>query len=148
AKKPEKKPETKTTDSFKKIALAQCCNPLPGEKIVGYKTTKRKITIHSADCRSLAMLPKNKKIQMEWGSGEKKAHSVKLKVRAVERAGILIDLLTELEKKEAKIASTETKSEKGGTIKFEFNIMLKDTREFQGLKEAILAVPAVIEVSR
>ncbi|MCX6802387.1 MAG: HD domain-containing protein [Candidatus Diapherotrites archaeon] len=146
--KPHKAAGAPTTASFKKTIMAKCCNPLPGDKITGYRTTKRKITIHAAGCPLLALLPEKKKIGIEWGAEEKKAHSIKLTVRTVERAGILIDLLSELERQGATIGGTETKSEKGGTIKFAFDIRLKDAEQFQRVRQAILSVPAVIEAGR
>jgi (p)ppGpp synthase/HD superfamily hydrolase len=145
---PKKASGAPTTSAFKKTIMAKCCNPLPGDKIKGYRTTKRKITIHAAGCQHLALLPEKKKIEMEWGAEEKKAHSIKLVVRAVERTGILIDLLSELERQGATIGGTETKGEKGGTIKFSFDIRLKDAEQFQRVRQAVLSVPAVIEASR
>jgi len=145
----KKKTKTaKTTTSIKKRVIAKCCNPLPGDEITGYKTTKRKVTIHSKDCPLLAILPDKRKIAIAWGESKKKSYSSKLKIKALERAGILIDLLTELEKQGVSINGTETKSTKDNMIKCTFDIKLQDAGQFERIRERIQAIPAVIEVTR
>jgi len=134
--------------NLKKTAIAKCCNPLPGEIITGYKTTKRKITIHSAGCPFLALLEDSKKLEIDWGFEHKGEFSSKLKVKAFERPGILIDLLSELEKLGVTINSTETKSEKGNTLKCVFDLQLKNAQQFEKIRKKITSLPAVIETGR
>jgi len=144
-----KKPAEKSNSkNLKKTVIAKCCNPLPGEKIIGYKTTKRKITIHSAGCPFLALLKDNKKMVVDWGFEHKGKFSSKLKVKAFERPGILIDLLSELEKLGVEINSTETKSEKGNTLKCVFDLQLKNAQQFEKIRKNITSLPAVIEAGR
>jgi len=140
--------KTRTTEALKKMAIAKCCSPIPGDSIVGYRTTKRKTTIHSKDCQFLALLPDERKAKIEWGGGGKERYSSKLKVRALERAGILIDLLNELEKQGVAINGTETKSERGQTLKCEFDIELKNAAQFERVQKSMMSIPAVIEVGR
>ena len=144
-----KKTEEKSiSKNLKKTVIAKCCNPLPGERITGYKTTKRKITIHSADCPFLALLQDNKKIEVDWGFEHKEEFSSKLRVKSFERPGILIDLLSELEKLGVTINSTETKSEKGNTLKCVFDLQLKNAQQFEKIRKKITSLPAVIEAGR
>lgn len=147
-KKKSKRSARETTSTLKKTVIAKCCNPLPGDRIIGYRTTKRKITIHSRECPFLTLLPDERKIDIVWGAERKKSYSTKLRVKAFERAGILIELLNELEKHGAKINSTETKSERGNTIKCVFDIELKNSEHFENVRRGILSIPAVLEVGR
>jgi len=146
-KKEEKSSQT-TTSTLKKVVVAKCCHPLPGEEITGYRTTKRKVTIHSSNCPFLSILQNERKIKIGWGEKHNQKYGVKIKVKALERAGIIIDLLTELEKQGVTIHSTETKSESGETIKCVFEIELKDSKQYEKLKKSLLSVPSVIEVGR
>ena len=148
AKKGRHKEKGETTTSLKRIAIAKCCSPLPGDEITGYRTTKRKVTIHSKNCPFLSLLPDGKKIGIHWGEERAKSYSAKIKVRAIEKAGILIEMLKEFEKHGARISSTDTKGEKNNTIRCTFDIELKNLKQLEKIRRGLLAIPAVLEVGR
>ncbi len=76
--------------------LARCCNPLPGDAIVGYITRGRGVTIHRRDCPNiLARLAKSERerlIEVDWGQGVAQTYPVMIKVRAWDRGGLLRDI--------------------------------------------------------
>ena len=84
--------------------LAKCCNPIPGDSILGMPTKRRVISVHRDDCR-LALREANRLVQVDWK--EKFNQKIKFYVLAKERSGVLADLLhtiavTGFEVKEAK----------------------------------------------
>jgi GTP pyrophosphokinase len=73
--------------------LAHCCNPLPGDNIVGYITRGRGVTIHRRDCPNiLRMNDRERLIEVDWGTEVTETHPVKVRVEAYDRQGLLRDI--------------------------------------------------------
>lgn len=73
--------------------LARCCNPLPGDGIVGYITRGRGVTIHRQDCQNvLRMNDRERLIEVDWGVEVTETHPVNVRVEAYDRQGLLRDI--------------------------------------------------------
>jgi GTP pyrophosphokinase len=81
------------------IRLAHCCNPVPGDPIVGYITRGRGVSIHRGDCRNLAVFQRGegeRLVEVAWDENFHAPFLVKLEVSAMDRAGMLSDVLSVL----------------------------------------------------
>lgn len=76
------------------VRFAHCCSPLPGDKIVGYITRGRGVSIHRADCPNMTdlMLDKERLIDVEWAGTEKASYPVTIHIIAGERPGLLMEI--------------------------------------------------------
>jgi len=75
--------------------LARCCNPVPGDDIVGYVTRGRGVTIHRKDCPNIFTRPEAERlIAVSWEQRAKDTYPVKVRVRAWDRGGLLRDIAT------------------------------------------------------
>jgi GTP pyrophosphokinase len=73
--------------------LAHCCNPLPGDNIVGYITRGRGVTIHRRDCPNILRTnDRERMIEVDWGAEVTETHPVKVRVEAYDRQGLLRDI--------------------------------------------------------
>jgi GTP pyrophosphokinase len=73
--------------------LAQCCNPLPGDQVVGFITRGRGITIHRRDCRNVLEAHERERIiAIDWHQAEQAVYPVQVQVRAIDRAGLVHDI--------------------------------------------------------
>jgi len=72
--------------------LANCCNPLPGDEIIGYVTQNRGITIHKRDCRNILGRDKRERlVEVDWGETEQ-VYPVLIRIEAFDRAGLMGDI--------------------------------------------------------
>ncbi len=94
----------KTED--KRIRIAKCCKPLPGDEIIGIKTTKRKISVHKVDCNEIEKL-KGKKILVEWHTN--KTLKTKIEIKAKRGFEILKELLNTINSCGLNIETTTAK---------------------------------------
>ena len=81
------------------IRLAHCCNPVPGDPIVGYITRGRGVSIHREDCRNLAVFQRGegeRLVEVAWDENFQEPFQVKLEISAMDRAGMLSDVLAVL----------------------------------------------------
>jgi GTP pyrophosphokinase len=76
------------------VRYAQCCQPVPGDKVVGYVTQGRGISIHRADCPNLLTLSSDeRRVEIDWQESEGEAFAVRLVVNADDRRGLYADLM-------------------------------------------------------
>ena len=74
-------------------SLARCCNPLPGDEIIGYITRGRGVTVHRRDCPNvLNSTDAERLIEVEWGRQDGNTYSVAVQIRAWDRGGLLRDI--------------------------------------------------------
>ncbi|NUQ86280.1 MAG: bifunctional (p)ppGpp synthetase/guanosine-3',5'-bis(diphosphate) 3'-pyrophosphohydrolase [Anaerolineales bacterium] len=103
--------ETVSTDTIEVVGLkgllsqmAKCCNPMPGDQIVGYITRGRGATIHRQDCPNILRLKdKERLLQVDWGKLER-TYPIPIKVKAYDRQGLMGDISTLLDSEGVNIA--------------------------------------------
>ncbi len=139
---PKKKSEIAVEESQTRIA--QCCNPVPGDDIVGVKTTKRKIIIHRKNCKNVGKCPKT--MDILWN--QKESRDVKIKVNALDDPGLLAMILTKIAKNGAEITNTNTSISSKNTTSLIFTIKIKNLIQLEKIIEEIETIPIVSSVER
>lgn len=136
------------------VRFSKCCNPIPGDEIVGFVTRGRGITIHRTDCvnvLNMSETDRTRLIEAEWqqpDTKEKEKYMAEIQVYANNRTGLLVDLskiFTERKIDLRSINSRTSKQEKA-TISMSFEIGSKE--ELRSLLEKIRQVESVIDVER
>lgn len=136
------------------VRFSKCCNPIPGDEIVGFVTRGRGITIHRTDCVNMLNMSETDRtrlIEAEWqqpDTKEKEKYMAEIQVYANNRTGLLVDLskiFTERKIDLRSINSRTSKQEKA-TISMSFEIGSKE--ELRSLIEKIRQVESVIDVER
>jgi len=76
------------------VYRAKCCNPIPGDEIVGYITRGRGVAVHTRMCPNVQnlMYQTERRIAVEWGGGSEAKFPVQLTIRARDRAGLLAEI--------------------------------------------------------
>ncbi len=102
------------------VRTAKCCSPVPGDKVVGYITRGRGVTIHRADCVALRDLErsdgdKNRLVEATWATEDGSSHSVDLAVTSADRNGLLVDLTLALNDMKVPVNAMSAKVVKDGT---------------------------------
>ncbi len=81
-------------DSGMQVRFGNCCNPIPGDPIVGYITRGRGVSVHRADCKNIAALlsEPDRIIDVEWAGDVKASFAVSIVIRALDRSGTLMEI--------------------------------------------------------
>jgi len=143
----EKKEEKIKTKNNEKIIAAECCNPLPGDQIIAFKTTKRKIKIHRINCKNINKLDKKRIIKIKWVE-TKENYPVKLRIKALNKPGILIELLDKLAKEKVTLNKTTTKIIEKNLIEGVFEISTKNRSQLEKIIESLENSDFVLSVKR
>jgi GTP pyrophosphokinase len=103
--------------------IGRCCNPLPGDDILGYITRGRGVTIHRRDCTNVLRVlrdgDRERLVEVDWGKERDRAYPVVVKVRAYDRTGLLRDIAAILDAEDVNMTSatiTTSKKDQTATI--------------------------------
>ena len=135
------------------VRFSKCCNPIPGDEVVGFVTRGRGITIHRTDCvnvMNMSEMDRSRLIEAEWQQDNRASeqYMAEINVYANNRTGLLVDIskiFTERKIDVRSINSRTNKQEKA-TISMNFNVSSKE--ELNSLIEKIRQIDSVIDVER
>ena len=132
------------------VKLSKCCNPLPGDEIIGYITKGRGVSIHRKDCVNVKDLLKeeNRIIDVSWVDERQASYNVDIEVYANDRSGLLADVIKEISKTKANMIGVNAKAGKDRIAIIELTIETKNLDELNTILKAIRKVDSVYEVKR
>ncbi|WP_319466274.1 bifunctional (p)ppGpp synthetase/guanosine-3',5'-bis(diphosphate) 3'-pyrophosphohydrolase [uncultured Pseudodesulfovibrio sp.] len=156
--KPKAEPETKKkpkTDGLQisgvdnvLVRFASCCNPLPGEPIVGYITRGRGVTVHRIDCHNVKNFEDERLLQVTWEGVEEKPYPTKIRIKCLNKMGMLGKICMMLAEMDVNIDSGTFESKVDGTSTLEFTVEVKDLDQLYSTLAKIKALKAVQEALR
>ena len=132
------------------VKLSKCCNPLPGDEIVGYITKGRGVSVHRKDCVNINDLlsEENRMIDVEWYNEDKIDYNVDIEILSNDRKGLLMDILKEIGTTKAKIMGVNTKTTKERIAIIDITIEVENLDELNTVLRVIRKVDSVYEVRR
>ena len=132
------------------VKLSKCCNPLPGDEIIGYITKGRGVSVHRKDCVNVKDLltEDNRIIDVKWYEEAKENYNVNIEILANDRNGLLVDILNVVKETKAKLMGVNTKTTKERIAIMDLNIEVENIEELNKVIRAIKKVDSVYEVRR
>lgn len=129
--------------------FAKCCNPLPGDKIIGYTTALKGISVHRTDCKNITNLKDPERlIQVEWSRARKPTrYASEVFIESYSKPGGLLDILKPFYDLNIPITSTVTKTE-GSLDLFNITCEVKNASELNKLLTELKKLDLVIRVNR
>ena len=129
--------------------LARCCKPVPPDPIVGFVTKGRGISVHRANCKSLAHLltqQPERAIEADWGN-KTGVFPVDISVQAADRQGLLRDISEVLSRERINVTAVNTLSRKN-VATMDFTIEVTDLEQLRRALSMISEVPGVMSARR
>lgn len=130
------------------VRFARCCEPLPGDRIAGFITRGRGVTVHHADCPQVLQCDPLRRVDVLWDDQIHAERRVKLTVVSQDQRGLLAAMTNAISENGANIVSAQIKTTELGKAVNMFEITIADSRQLDGLKRALEMVPGVIKVDR
>ncbi len=130
------------------VRFARCCEPLPGDRIVGFITRGRGVTVHHADCAHVLQADPNRRVPVTWDIDVKVQRKVKLTVHSQDQMGLLANMSAAITSSGANIISAQIKTTPSGKAINTFEIMLEDAAQLEKVRRGIEMVPGVTRVER
>jgi GTP pyrophosphokinase len=132
------------------IHLSKCCSPVPGDKVIGFITRGRGVSIHTADCPNVGELTfdKDRLIEVSWGDLQTAAHAVKISVRTQDKPGLLASVSSSISATEANITHAEVSIGEDLEATLNFTIDIKDVDHLNRIIKNIEGINGVLGVRR
>ncbi len=130
------------------IRFAGCCDPLPGDKVVGYITRGRGVTIHTANCSSVLNSDSERRIEVEWDFDKDYSHPVRIRVISSNRKGLLADISTSITSNGANIANAQVTTTGEDRAIGTFQIEIQDLKHLRRVTNSLEKIKGVLHVER
>ena len=134
------------------VRLSRCCNPVPGDEIVGFVTRGRGVSVHRADCPNADDLRSNPEriIEVQWeGKPSSSAlYKIEIHVEALDRMNLLLDVTRVLSEVGANVLSCSTNTHRDGVVEMRFLFEVGDISKIEPALEGLKAIDGVFDARR
>ena len=136
------------------VRFSKCCNPIPGDEIVGFVTRGRGITIHRTDCVNvvnMSEMDRSRLIEAEWQRADSKVsekYMAEINIYANNRTGLLVDLSKLLTERKIDVRSMNSRTNKQEKATISLSFEVKSKEELNSLIGKIRQIESVIDVER
>ena len=132
------------------IRLAHCCNPLPGDKVLGYITRGRGVSVHRTDCPNMQNYLRNESnriLEMEWTS-DKGNYMVEIEIDAIDRDRLTSDVMTLIADMRIPVNSVFSRATKNGLAVMNLKLEILDMTQLHTVKQRLQKVKGVQDIRR
>lgn len=132
------------------VRLSHCCNPLPGDDIIGFITRGRGVSVHRADCPNAADLRKNPEriIEVYWEDEAQSTYQVEIYIEAVDRLRLLQDIVMFLADSGVNIVSSSSTTHKDDIVEMRFLFEVSDLGKIDNILNDLTFIDGVFGASR
>lgn len=134
------------------IRIARCCNPVPGDDIIGFITKGRGISVHRSDCSNITALPESERarfIDVEWEDLKTgKSYNADICIVTVDRKRMFSDISKACEDMDVHISGVNAKSGKDGAVHIILTLSISSTQQMQKVLRTLRNVEGVTDVYR
>lgn len=135
------------------IRYSKCCNPVPGDKIIGYITRGRGVSIHRQDCINIAAMYKDddekaRLIDVSWENRRNSSYLAKLKIICSDRDGLVLEIANLVSDTKVSLKSINARSTKDSIAIVEITVEVSNTDQLNTLTKKLKNLKDIIEVTR
>lgn len=133
------------------IRMARCCNPVPGDDIIGFITKGRGVSIHRTDCPNIQdELAKERLLEVEWENNENsnKVYDVDIEIMGYDRRGLLNEVLQVVYDTKTSLSSVSGKSDRNKVVQIHMTIAIQNISHLHKIVARIKQIPDVYSVRR
>lgn len=133
------------------IRLSKCCNPVPGDEIVGFITKGRGVSVHRSDCTNIDSTDaQSRLIPVEWETGlnDRKEYNVDIEITGYDRRGLLNSVLQAVNEVKTNISAVSGKTDRNKMATINMSIAIHNVSHLQKVVERIKQIPDIYSVRR
>jgi GTP pyrophosphokinase len=130
------------------IKFGKCCQPVPGDAIIGYITQGYGVTVHRASCVNALRASPERQIEVEWNTESADRYPVKIQILSYDRVGLLADVVSSISKFGANILNASSETKDTQMVESFFTINVADKEHLEKILSAIKKVKHVQDARR
>lgn len=130
------------------VKISRCCNPVPGDSIMGFITNGRGISVHKAECANLQATDPRRWIDVEWTTAEEESHRVEIQVSAENGKGVFAAISSSISADDANIIEISAHTTPADTADFHIAVEVEDLGHLQRVLSHLRQMKQVITARR
>jgi GTP pyrophosphokinase len=130
------------------VRFGRCCDPLPGERILGFITRGRGVTVHAVDCAHVLQTDPQRRVEVAWENGANAPRSVPVEVVCVDEPGLLAGITKAISSVGVNISRAQVRSMPDKRAVNSFDLMVSSAEQLNRVMRAIGKVRGVMRVAR
>lgn len=130
------------------VRFGNCCNPLPGDKVVGFITRGRGVTIHRMECPLTNEIDPERRVDVEWDVKAGGSRPAKIEVVCLDKKGILADISSTITSEEANITSAQLRATEDKKARGIFEVEVGSVEQLQRVMTSLSRLKGVTKVER
>jgi len=130
------------------VNFGKCCNPVPGDPIVGYVTRGRGVSIHVTDCDKVVGMDPARRVDVEWDVSAGAVHTAKIRVVCADRPGLLASMTEAITAEDVNISAATIQTKEDQTAVNDFELEIKDLTQLRNVMKALERLKGIISVQR
>ncbi len=131
------------------VRLSHCCNPVPGDKIVGYVSRGRGVSVHCVDCPNVKNMEPERLIEAKWDDVISQNFQATIKIHCENKPGLLADITAVISNMKIQISAAYARAEvDAGTADITVTIEIKNTSDVDDVIKKLHTIPAIIDIHR
>ena len=131
------------------IKFAHCCDPIPGDEIVGFISRGHGVTIHRADCKAVKSLEQSRLMPLNWNDDtEDSTYVAKIRLIVKDGSGSLASIINKISEQKLNIAKIESKDIKDGKAIVDVAVFISNTKKLDELISKLTNLENVLDIYR
>lgn len=132
-----------------KARFAKCCNPVPGDDVIGYITRGRGVTVHRSDCSNITGADEpGRLINVSWDTNENHSYPAEIEVKAGDKKGLIVDVISRLSAKDIDLLTVNGRHMGDGTILINLTVSISGVLELEAILKELKQVESVFDAYR
>jgi GTP pyrophosphokinase len=130
------------------VRFGRCCNPVPGDSIIGFITRGRGVTVHALGCPKALSTDPDRRVDVEWNVDEGFKRRVSLRLLTINRPGVLADISNTFSKRDVNISQANCRSTGDERAVNTFEVGVRDVKQLNELMRSLEKLEGVFSVER
>lgn len=132
------------------VKFSRCCNPVPGDKIIGYITRGRGVSIHRQDCKNVSrgVFDKERLVDVKWEGFEETSYPVEIQASAYDRPGILSEIINLVGDMKTNIDAINARTTKDGVAIIDLILEINNKQHLENVMQKIKKINGIYNIRR
>jgi len=132
------------------VKFARCCNPVYGDKIIGYITRGSGVSVHKVDCTNIGFISQDKErlVKVEWIRNKEIFYPVKIKISAHDRVNLITDIMQVFSNFKISVSALNATTSKDKKASIDINFSINSLEQFKEISNKLLKIKSITDILR
>jgi GTP pyrophosphokinase len=133
------------------VRFAKCCNPVPGDQIIGFITNFRGISIHRSDCANIDAIKNDKThriVEVSWEKESQELYSARVQIHALDRPNLVSDIIALINELKIPLNAMNVETRKDASVMIHLSLLIRDINLLEECLKRLRKLSSVVDAFR